>query len=91
MNNCNEFFHEFVEYRVQDNIKKLLHNENYINDNSNYNKLFEELLDNAMPKEKKKIEDMCDALHGMNSEEVYLAYKIGFIDGIHLNNYVKSN
>lgn len=80
----------FIEERFQDNYSLLLDNSDYIELSNDYNTQYRQLVKSISAEDLKLVENIIDIKSRLLSEEVYLAYKIGFADGFNLSNSIKN-
>ena len=87
-NTFNDDFNDFIEERINQNFSKLKSNNNYKKLNNLFNNSYYAFINNLNSKDKRELEDLYSMNNKISSYEIFLAYKIGFCDGIKLNNYI---
>lgn len=91
MDNFTTNFNDFINQRLADNTEKLKKNKSYNKNELKFYKLEDSILNEASKKEKKQLNILFSALYDMQTEENFLAYKLGFFDGFNFNNSMKNN
>lgn len=84
-------FNDFINQRLADNTEKLKKNKSYNRNELKFYKLEDSILNKASKKEKKQLDVLFSTLYDMQTEEDFLAYKLGFYDGINFYTYMKNN
>lgn len=91
MDNFNKNFNDFINQRFADNTKKLKRNKSYNKNEFNFYKLEDTILNKSSEKEQKQLNMLFSNLYDMQTEEIFLAYKLGFFDGFNFYSYMKNN
>ena len=91
MSNFTTCFNSFINQRLENNIKELRKNKNYKKIEFNFFKLEDEILSKSSTEEKERLNTLLSYLYDMQTEENFLAYKLGFYDGMNFNKYMKNN
>lgn len=91
MSNFTTCFNSFINQRLENNIKELRKNKNYKKSEFNFFKLEDEILSKSSSEEKERLNTLLSYLYDMQTEENFLAYKLGFYDGMNFNKYMKNN
>jgi len=89
MKNFTTNFNNFINQRFEDNVKRLKKNKYYKKNEFKFYKLEDDIINKANKEEKEKLDILFSSLYNMQTEEIFLAYKLGFSDGINFNRYMK--
>lgn len=74
-------FNNYIEDRFQSNYSLLLNNPKYIALNAEFNTKYRDLGVELTKDELKLVERLLEIKNNIFSEDMYLAYKVGFTDG----------
>lgn len=77
-------FNNYIEDRFQCNYSLLLDNPKYIALNSEFNTKYRDLGVELTKEQLKMVEHLLEIKNDIFSEDMYLAYKVGFTDGFNL-------
>lgn len=91
MNEFLESLEPYVEERIQINYSKLRKCKDFSLKNEKFSKNYNYLYNKLSKEDKLVLENIYGLLNEMNAKTNYLAYEIGFIDGIKLNNFIEKN
>jgi len=89
----NEFaeLDEYIEERIQGQFLKLQQDKEYWEINTRYSNNYEILFNKLNKNDRALFENICSDIFNINSKENYLSYKVGFVDGIKLNDFIEKN
>lgn len=77
-------FNNYIEDRFQSNYSLLLNNPKYIALNAEFNTKYRDLGVELTKEQLKMVEHLLEIKNNIFSEDMYLAYKVGFTDGFNL-------
>jgi len=82
---------EYIEERIQGQFFKLKNNKEYLELHTRYVDNYEILFNKLNKTDRALFENICNDIFNINSKENYLSYKVGFVDGIKLNDFIEKN
>lgn len=83
-----KFLNDIIEERITNNIEKLHKKKDWKNKNLEYIKIYDYMFNTLNNETCEKLERMMYLKMELLSDEVYIAYKTGFIDGIKLDKQI---
>lgn len=83
-----EILDNFIEDRLQSNYPALLNNTKYLSSSRKLNSEYKTLI-NQLPKDSlHTLENIMSVKDDIITQEIYLAYKVGFSDGFNFKNEI---
>lgn len=89
MNNYIEELEPFIEERIQTYYCKLKKSPNYQLKKSDFSKKFNDFSSKLSSSDREIFQTLYNVLLDMNSKENFLAYELGFVDAIKLQEHLK--
>lgn len=86
-----ELMNDVIEERIKDNLRDLHSSKKWRSHYQEYRNLYSIVFETTDGKLKKQLEDMLSLKDYLDSENIYLVYKIGFVDGINLDNQLEKS
>ncbi len=83
-----KFLNDIIEERIANSISKLHKKRDWKSKNLEYRKIYDYMFNTLTNKTCEKLEKLMCLKMELLSDEVYIAYKTGFIDGIKLDKQI---
>lgn len=91
MENFEENFNNFIDENFEDNFKYLRKKPEYKEKSKQFSNLHNKIIDTLNLNEQQLLEELMNCSACMHSSEVLFAYKLGFTNGIKLNNLLQKD